>query len=427
MAQIFPFRPFRYTSKAGAAQKLVTQPYDKISPAMQEDYYAASPYNVVRLILGKTEPGDDGGSNVYTRAASTLENWIDEGVLAQDEEPGLFPYFQEFRHPESGETYVRKGFTGLLRLEDYSAGVVHRHEMTHSGPKQDRLELLRHTNTHFGQIFLLYDDPEASVDPLLDEAAAAEPLVAAEDDSGVRHSVWKISGGDGIGRIQQVMSRAKLLIADGHHRYETALTFARENPGLPGADRVMATFVNLHAPGLAVLATHRVVFDLPEFRSADLLSSAEPFFGIRKMESIEELENRLGEPPAGRCEIGAVFHDDPAHYLLTARPEALDPVLGDLPEREKKLDVVVLHRALIEKGLSISEEAVRELRHIRYVRGLRVAADEVRDGKAQAAFLLRPVPPQQVAEAAFAGGVMPQKSTDFYPKLLAGLTMYRFG
>src|SRR5579871_970762 len=172
MATIFPFEPYRYTAKAGDLQNVVTQPYDKISPEMRQWYMQASPYNLVRGILGERHDSDSGSDNVYTRAARYLEEWIAQGILARESDPSFFAYFQEFTMPDSGERLVRKGFIGLGAVEDYATGVVHRHEQTLSGPKKDRLELLRHTHAHFGQIFMLYPDPAGEIDALLDEAAA---------------------------------------------------------------------------------------------------------------------------------------------------------------------------------------------------------------------------------------------------------------
>ena len=425
MARIFPFRAYRYASKAGPPQNLVTQPYDKITPEMQKRYYEASPYNFARIIKGKAEPSDGDPDNVYTRAASNLNDWIAEGVLEQEPEEAFYPYFQEFRHPDSGETFVRKGFIGLTHLEDYGAGVVHRHEMTHSGPKLDRLKLARHTRAHSGQLFLLYDDPSLEIDARLDEAASGSPLSSVEDEYGVRHTVWKITDPSSISALQRLMDPKKLLIADGHHRYETALVYSRENPTVAGADRAMMTFVNMQAPGLVVLATHRVLDGLPDFDPQGIVGRADEFFSSEALASSGELRRRLDSVDPGSVAFGAVFRSAEGAYLFRAKPEAVDRVLKSLSSKERGLDVVVLHKVFIEKVLRISEEDVKELKYIRYARGFEAAADEVASGRAQAALLLRPLPVQQVAEIAFSGGVMPQKSTDFYPKLLSGLTIYR--
>ena len=213
-------------------------------------------------------------------------------MLARDRQPGIFPYFQEFTVPDTGERLVRKGFIALGAVEDYSAGVVHRHEQTLSGPKKDRLELLRHTHAHCGQIFMLYPDPAGAIDALLDEAAALAPIAEVTDEYGAVHRVWKMAD---AARVQQLMADKKLLIADGHHRYETALAFRNENPGLPGADRVMMTFVNMHSPGLKILATHRLVSGLDAEGLADgFLRAAAAGFQVEEIGSLDGAEAGVG-------------------------------------------------------------------------------------------------------------------------------------
>jgi len=413
MAGVHPFRAFRYDSQAGPLSNLVTQPYDKISPAMQERYLGLSPYNLVRLILGPRFNTDTEGDNVYTRAASYLREWISSGVLVQDPEPAFYAYFQEFRVPESGEWCVRKGFVGLGPVVDYSEGIVHRHEQTLAGPKKDRLELLAHTHAHFGQIFMLYPDPAGAIDQLLDEAAQAPPLMAVADEYEALHRVWRISDPRAIGCIQELMADKKLLIADGHHRYETALAFAHAHPEMADARRVMMTFVNLHSPGLRILATHRLVRGLAAFEAGEFLERARALFEVLPLSSLAELKARWAEQHKDRVRIGAVLTGEGHPYLL---------------ERERvasELHVEVLHHVLLNGVLGIDEQAVREERHLGYLRGVEAAAAEVRAGRAQAAFLLEPARIEEVARIAFGGGVMPQKSTDFYPKLLSGLVAYK--
>jgi len=379
---------------------------------MRSRYLSLSPHNLVRVILGEREAGDSESDNVYTRAARYLDDWIASGVLAQDREAGIFPYFQEFTVPDTGERLVRKGFIALGAVEDYSAGMVHRHEQTLSGPKKDRLELLRHTHAHCGQLFMLYPDPAGSIDALLDEAAQAEPIAAVTDEYGAVHSVWRMADAAG-GVVQQLMADKKLLIADGHHRYETALAFRNENPGLPGADRVMMTFVNMHSPGLKILATHRLVSGLNAEGLADrFLRAAAAGFQVEEIGSLDALK-RAWDEGQGRTIIGAAIGN--RLFLLEDR------------QARGELDVRVLHQRVLGEALGIGEEAVRDEKHLRYIRGLDAAVEEARKGAAQIAFLLKPVGVEQVAATSFAGGVMPQKSTDFYPKLLSGLTIYRLG
>jgi len=408
LAKIYPFQALRYTAQAGPLASLVTQPYDKISPAMQARYLSLSPYNLVRLILGERKPEDNEAANVYTRAAAYLNDWTARGVLARDPAPAIFPYFQDFTVPDTGERLTRKGFIALGAVEDYSAGVVHRHEQTLAGPKKDRLELLRHTHAHFGQIFMLYPDRAGEVDALLDQAAQAAPLAEVADEYGVGHRMWRIAG---AARIQDLMADKKLLIADGHHRYETALAFRNQNPQLAGADRVMMTFVNMYSPGLKILATHRLVSGIDAGQLPDgFLGRAAADFRIEEIGSLDALQ-RAWAQPAGTIVIGAA---------IGGRLFLLESLHGP-----GELDVRALHERLLAKALGIGEEAVRDEKHLRYIRGLETAVAEVRSGAAQIAFLLRPTSIQQVADSSFSGGVMPQKSTDFYPKLLSGMTIYR--
>jgi uncharacterized protein (DUF1015 family) len=407
LARIYPFHPLRYTAKAGPLANVVTQPYDKISPAMRSRYLALSPYNLVRVILGEPTPADSASDNVYTRAAGHLDSWAASGILARDPEPGIFPYFQEFTVPDTGERLVRKGFIALGAVEEYAAGVVFRHEQTLSGPKKDRLELLRHTHAHFGQLFMLYPDRAGAIDALLDEAAGAAPLAEVADEYGAVHRVWKIAAPRAV---QELMGDKRLLIADGHHRYETALAFRNENPGLPGADRVMMTFVNMYSPGLRILATHRLVNGLdPQELPAKFLRGAALDFEVAEVSSVEQLKTAWADS-GGHTIIGAAI--GPRLYRLEWRGRA-------------ELDVRVLHEQLLAKTLGIGEQAVRDERHLRYIRGIDSAVEEARSGAAQIAFLLKPTSVQQVADTSFGGGVMPQKSTDFYPKLLSGLTIYK--
>ena len=410
MAKIFPFQALRYTAQAGPLASLVTQPYDKITPAMQARYLSLSPCNLVRLILGVRQPGDDETANVYTRAAAYLNDWIARGVLAREAEPAIFPYFQDFTVPDTGERLTRKGFIALGAVEDYSGGVVHRHEQTLAGPKKDRLELLRHTHAHFGQIFMLYPDRAGEIDALLDEAAQAAPVAEVSDEYGVGHRMWRIAGAS---RIQELMGDKKLLIADGHHRYETALAFRNENPQLAGADRVMMTFVNMYSPGLKILATHRLVNGIDAAQlPAGFLARAAADFRVEEIGSLDALQSawKRGDGPTV---IGAAIGT--RLFLLES--------LGAAGE----LDVRVLHERLLGKALGIGEAAVRDEKNLRYIRGIEPAVAEARSGAAQIAFLLRPTSIEQVANTSFSGGVMPQKSTDFYPKLLSGLAAYRLG
>jgi uncharacterized protein (DUF1015 family) len=413
MASIYPFRAFRYSQTAGDLNHLVTQPYDKISPSMQAKYLAASPYNVVRIILGERFPTDTDTDNVYSRAASYLKEWTSSGILEQDREPGLYAYFQEFTVPDTGERLVRKGFIGLGAVEDYSAGIVHRHEKTLAGPKKDRMELLERTRAHFGQIFMLYPDRERQVDSILDRIAATiEPDAVVEDEYEARHSLWRVADPGAIAEIQRLMSDKKLLIADGHHRYETAVAFSKAHPELEDAKRVMITFVNMYSDGLRILPTHRVLSNLRRFSPEQLVNKLRGRFQVAPVDSTEALHQRLTEPHPAKLRIGLALQGDPSLFVI------------EKERARRDLDIRILHEAILAGMLGIDEESVREQRNLTYVRGLIPAVEAVQSGEAQAAFIMEPVSVEQVGEISFGGGVMPQKSTDFYPKLLSGLTIY---
>ena len=293
-------------------------------------------------------------------------------------------------------------------MEDYSAGIVYRHEQTLSGPKKDRLEVLRHTRAHFGQIFMLYPDREGSVDKELDQATQGAPLLDVTDEYGARHRLWGVTDPARLARIQTLMQPMKLLIADGHHRYETALNYRNEHPNDPAAQYVMMTFVNMYWPGLKILATHRVLRNL---QNLDLLSKLTSEWSVKKFTSVTEIKQALNSPAPQSVSIGVVTANE---ALLLSRAR-----------KDGELDVPVLHQEILGDWLGIGEEAVREEKYIQYVRGMDAAAAEVRERGAQVAFLLDPTPIDDMARVAFAGGVMPQKSTDFYPKLLTGVTIYR--
>ncbi len=384
----------------------MTQPYDKITPAMQAEYLQTNPYNLVRIILGERHAEDTQNDNVYTRATRYLNDWIASGVLARDSEPAIYPYFQEFTVPDTGERLERKGFIALGAVEDYSAKIVHRHEQTLAGPKKDRLELLRHTRAHCELIFMLYPDTGGAIDALLTEAARKPPIAEIRDEYGAIHRVWKMTDAAGV---RDLMADKKLVIADGHHRYETALAFRDENPNAPGAQYVPMAFVNMNAPGLRILATHRVVSGLAEGWEPKFFEAAKADFEIAEVPSLDALRHAWASNAAGV--IGLAI--GPKLYRLTARNAA------------GALDVSILHDQLLGKALGITADAVRNEQFLRYIRGIDTAVEFARNGVAQAAFLLKPTSVQQVAETSFGGGVMPQKSTDFYPKLLSGLAIYK--
>ncbi len=443
MADIHPFRALRYDSKLVSPAQVVTQPYDKITPALQDRYYAASPHNLVRIILGRREENDNAANNVYSRAAAFFRDWRQHGVLRQDSRPAIYAYSQRFTPPgstpsgsnisSSNQEMERRGFIALGRIEDYSAGVVFRHEQTLAKPKADRLDLLRATRAHFGQIFILYED-SGQVESLL--ATNSDPEMSVADEYGVVHRVWAISDPDLIHSIQAAMSDKKLIIADGHHRYETALTYRNERraaDSLSGSSSapyefVMMTFVNMNSPSLLILPTHRVVHGLASFSEEAFRSSARAFFDI------DEIDAALDAPRAttmlresGRAGTSILAVTANRAFLLHHPNPNTPQIFAGFSLRQQDLDVVQLHKCLLEKVLNLSEESIRNQENISYVRDAGDALAQVRGtsgARANIAFLMNPCRMAQVRDIAFAGEVMPQKSTDFYPKLLSGLTVY---
>ncbi|HVZ60239.1 MAG TPA: DUF1015 domain-containing protein [Terriglobales bacterium] len=448
MARIHPFRGWRYDGKRVALQSVVTQPYDKITPEMQDKYYAASPHNLVRIILGKRDSADVPGNDVYSRAAAYLHDWQREGVVVQDAEPSIYRYSQKFTEPGTGRTMERRGFIAAGEICDYNEGVIFRHEQTLAKPKADRLDLLRATRAHFGHIFMLYSDPGQKIEQAL--SATGEADIDVKDEYGVQHRVWKISDPKLVKLVQEVMADKKLIIADGHHRYETALTYRNErrkaesektarqaagggNGGgvqtqaAPLAveapyDCVMMTFVNMDAEGLVILPTHRVVHSLEGFDAARLIKEAEEYFEVTKApRDAAALIALLAKSGQNQTVIAAVTARDA--FLLRLRPGSTGALLQAFSQRQQKLDVVQLHKVLLEKVLGISEEDMRNQKHVVYFRDAAEAFAKVDKG-ADVAFLMNAAPMQQVRDIAFAGEVLPQKSTDFFPKMLDGLTIY---
>jgi uncharacterized protein (DUF1015 family) len=431
MADIIPFRALRYDQQRVSASQVVTQPYDKIYPAMQERYYAASPYNLVRIILGRPEPQDNTAHNVYTRAASYFRDWRAEGILRQDSAPSLYVYAQGFTVPGTSTQHERRGFIALGRIEDYSAKVVFRHEQTLAKPKADRLDLLRATRAHFEQLFMLYED-SGEIESTLATRTQTTPTIEVADEYGVLNRVWQISDAAVIDSVRSEMRDHKLIIADGHHRYETALNYRNgrraAEPAKAGDaphDYAIMTFVNTNSPGLLVLPTHRVVHGLNSFSPSDFKSSSQAYF------EAEEVDPALDAARATailheRASAGlALLAITAGKALLLHQPKAAaSQLLGGLSERQRALDVVQLHKVLLEGVLKLSEESIRNQQNLSYVRDAAETLEQVRSGKANIVFLMNPCKVQQVRDVAFAGEVMPQKSTDFYPKLLSGLTIY---
>jgi uncharacterized protein (DUF1015 family) len=433
MADIIPFHALRYDLKQVTAAQVVTQPYDKITPAMQDRYYAASPHNLVRIILGRSEAGDNTAQNVYSRAAAYGREWRGQGILRQDVQPSIYAYSQAFTVP-SGASFERRGFIALGRVEDYSAKVVFRHEQTLAKPKADRLDLLRATRAHYEQLFLLYED-SGEIDSLLKTDGA--PTIEVNDEYGVAHRVWQISDPGVVASIQKNMRDKKLVIADGHHRYETALNFRDESRAAAGKadpnapyEFVMMTFVNMNDPGLLILPTHRLVHSLKSFSVDDFQNACRAYFEVEEIDPALDA-TRAASVLRERGQAGTALLAVTANraFVLDKTKPAASKFFSGLSPRQQSLDVVQLHKVVLEGVLQLSEESIRNQQNLSYVREAAEALSSVRKeasgkGAANIAFLMNACRVQQVRDVAFAGEVMPQKSTDFYPKLLSGLTAY---
>jgi uncharacterized protein (DUF1015 family) len=437
MAYIAPFRALRYDPARVDLAEVVTQPYDKITPEMQNRYYDAEPHNLVRIILGKPQPTDHLKENIYTRAAAYFQDWRQKGVFLEDPQQSLYQYTQRFQPPNGGAELERRGFIALGKIEDYSAGIVHRHEQTLTKPKADRLELLRATRAHFGQLFMLYSDPAGEIDGALSATSAEDTKIGIElrDEYGVLHQVRRISNPGLIELVRTSMRDKKLIIADGHHRYETAMNYRNEcrtKHGPPSTaselapyELVMMTFINMDSPGLVILPTHRVVHGLESFSLDALRDRARSYFSVEEVDPSIDATRAVGilraAGKAGTALLGVTAN----RAFLFDTPRALaSNLFQGLSLRQQSLDVVQLHKCLLEGVLGISEEAIRDQKNISYVRDAAEALARVRDGAANVAFLMNPVRMRQMRDIAFAGEVLPQKSTDFYPKLLSGLTIY---
>jgi len=437
MADIRPFCGFRYDSSQVAPAKVVTQPYDKITPSLQNRYYEASPYNLVRIILGRSRGDDNPANNVYSRAASDFRQWREKGILRQDVEPSIYIYSQQFTVPGSNSTLERRGFIALGRIEDYPAGVVFRHEQTLAKPKADRLELLRATRGHFGQIFMLYED-SGSIESLLTASlnGSGNSDIEVTDENGVLHKVWRVTERNVIESMREAMANKRLIIADGHHRYETALAYRNERRAADAArlhgteapyNFTMMTFVNMNSPALLILPTHRVVYGLSNFSEDSFRTSARAYFDIDEIDpSLDATRAAVILREAGRMGTSILAVTRSRTFLLHHPNPNSGEVFAGLSIRQQSLDVVQLHKSVLEKVLQLSEESIRNQQNISYIRDAGEALSLVRGEHANAniVFLLNPCRVAQVRDIAFAGEVMPQKSTDFYPKLLSGLIIY---
>lgn len=441
MAQIFPFRGVTYNkAKVKDYSLVLTQPYDKIDDKMQGVYYKRSKFNHVRITKPKEEKGDNKTNNKYIRSAKTLNDWIKAGVLVQDSSPTIYAYYQEYEF--NGEKKVRKGFIALGRLVEFGKGGVHPHERTLLAPKQDRFSMMMTTGASTGQVFMLYSDPQLRVNQILDKGIGTRaPDIVAKDDYGVVHKLWKIQEINLIQGIQVFTADKEVFIADGHHRYETALNYRNEMKakglaciGNESYDNRMMTFVNMDdMKGLTILPTHRVIFGLKKFSLMDLEKKLSKYFKIREYpffspkdeEQIrKDFLSDLKEAGRTSHSIGLAAKGANKYIILALRDEkTMDKIIKDHSDAWKRLDVTILHGFILEYLMGITKEKVEREENLHYIRGENEAIELVKKGKNQIVFLLNPTKVREVKEIAGRGERMPQKSTDFFPKLLSGIVI----
>ena len=434
MAEIAPLTPLRYNlSKlpAGLASA-VAPPYDVIGEKERLELCARDPHNVVRLILPQEIGGD--GDAKYGRAAKLLAEWRESEVLVRDTEPALYRYDQTFLPPSAGgetKAITRRGFLALVKLVPFSDGIVLPHERTLSGPKEDRLKLFRATKTNLSPGFMLYRDPSGALEAPLETGTV---VTAFSTEDGIHHVLAKVTAPDALRAIVDGIAKSQLLIADGHHRYETALRYAGEvgqaqpGAGPRAAHRYFMTFlVNGDDPNLVVFPTHRYVHSLPSFSFEGLLDRAKATFevtplaaGIDAAGILKAIQGQKG--PAMAC---ATTDGRAAVFVLRGDADlAQHPTLGKYPDVLRRTDVALLHAGILEHLLGITPEAQAAKTNLLYPQDARAALADLRAGTGQALFLMNPTPVADVRRVAEAGEVMPQKSTFFYPKVLTGLAIH---
>lgn len=430
MAEIRPFRALRYNpSHISDMLQVVTPPYDVIDEALQDKLYARHPKNFVRLDLTRVDADADPQSK-YTLAAETLAAWRKEGVMVRDEEPALYVYHQTFE--EDGQKILRKGFITTVRVHDYADKVVLPHERTLRGPKIDRLELMKATNAQMSQIFLLYNDPELRVDAALDAQCTNAPDVDIVTDDGIHHQLWKVTDPDTLAFVQEALKGDQLLIADGHHRYETAVAF-RDLDGTSDTPRprdyAMAYLANGSDPGLLVWPTHRALHSVEGFNFTGWISKLESYFDVKKLSdtaTASALET-LGQHKDKNAFVALANLPGKGRvaYLLTLRTEDAQADLDklDVVDAARNLDVTVLHDFVLAQLTGVSLEAQAQKTNLHYPRFESEVDAELEDPTTNVVFLMNATPIDDIRKVCTTGGFMPQKSTYFYPKVLSGLVV----
>lgn len=431
MADVQPLRGLRYTqAKIENLAQVITPPFDVISPEAQERYYERHPYNVIRLELGRHLPTDNTLDTVYTRAAATLSEWRRQGVLQQEADPGYYLYQQRFTY--GAQAYRRTSLLARVRLEPWSSRVVLPHEHTRTKDKADRLNLLRACATNLSPIMCMYDDPQGRLRGLLG-AYAEHAEVQIVDEVGEEHRLQSITDEEHIAQIQSFFAQRQLYIADGHHRYTTALNYRdeileqrKELHPMDGVNFVMMALIAVDDPGMLVLPTHRLLFDLsPNALNALAPEQLSRYFAVQALE-------RTASSATALEKLARAGQQQPSLVIKTAEQTLLLSLNEQGQERMQEsghstawnvLDVAVVQAIILETLLQITAEDVAAGRYIRYSHDTQQTWQALERGEAQAVLLLNGIPFRQVRDVALADDRMPQKSTYLYPKLATGLVM----
>jgi len=430
MAEMIPFRGYRYDpAVAGEVGKLLAPPYDVIHDELREALFRLSPYNIARLIRADRLSAS-GADSPYAGAAALWSMWRETGVVKPEPRPVIYAYEQHFE--VHGSRFCRTAVVALVRLEPLGHGVLP-HEATLTAPRMDRLDLMRATRAQFGQVFGLYSDPGRRVEGVLENARARRPILHAVDYQGHLHRLWAVADPEAVGLVQETMRDKEILIADGHHRYETSLAYREEHPDDEAAGFRMMTLVNMTGAGLVILPTHRLVRGLAHFSVQALLDRLRALFEVRSYPGDAApvrsavLDHMRAHQAAGRHAFG-LYLGNGRHHLLLLRRDVTLPRVPGRSEAWQGLDVALLHRLVLQEILDITEEKLQSGSHLDYVQdfphAVEAAAERVRSGSAQALFLLNPPRVEQVYAVARSGERMPQKSTFFYPKVYSGVVIY---
>lgn len=422
MADIKAFRALRYDlGKAGEIGELTSPPYDIISEEQRLEYLGRNPYNIIRLELPK---GDD----PYAKAGETLRDWVGSGILKHDMDPGLYIYEMEFlTKVDRGESKKLKTLICRVRLEEFAAGVVLPHEETLSKAKQDRFDLMCAANCNFSSIYSLYQDPEHVTRSRLDNLAAGSAPRYEFSDGLVTHRLWVVNDPAAIEALREDFAGRKLYIADGHHRYETALNYRRhlQEQGIdcPGADFIMMTLADMSDEGLVVFPTHRLVCGLEGLSGRELLRSCEEYFEIISVENADRAQAALDDGYA-RGEHCFAFYDKVKWHVLTlSDTNVMKNLLPEKSDAYRELDVSILHTLILERLMGIDKENMANQINLTYTRSVTEAISSVDSGESNCCFLLNPTRVEEICSVAACGEKMPQKSTYFYPKLITGLVI----